>query len=71
MCDCLEKTQEALEDYNTRIVTTMQMDFERGRMRSLPLLAVEKIDKKKRKKPITVVPTYCPICGKKYPEKVA
>ena len=70
MCKCLELTQEALKEHNTRLVTTMQFDPKRGKMRSLPQLMTEKLDKKSRKKPITVVPTYCPICGEKYPEKI-
>lgn len=70
MCNCLALTQEALKEHNTCLVTTMQFNPKSGKMRSLPQLATEKMDKKSRKKPITVIPAYCPICGEKYPEKI-
>lgn len=62
-CKCLDLVQKKLltERPNTRLQTAFTM---RGRVIG-PLLAVEKIDPKKRTKLPTIVCGYCPICGKR------
>lgn len=69
-CDCLEKVNQGLkkEGANTQVTGHVTIDFGKGRATIIPALAVEKADPKRREKPRAVLPTYCPFCGKKYPE---
>jgi tRNA(Ile2) C34 agmatinyltransferase TiaS len=62
-CTCLERVQKKLAD--ERPNTRLQVAFNMQGQVVGPLLAVEKIDPKKRAKLPTVVCAYCPICGKK------
>jgi hypothetical protein len=67
-CDCLVKMNAALEKKgsNTRLVSSMTINFSTGKATCYPVLAVEKADSKKRGKLETIIPSYCPMCGKKY-----
>lgn len=69
MCDCMTKVNESLATRNTRLASGFMLTKDLGGMDCLPLLAVEKVDKRVRKRPTSVIPTYCPFCGEKYPRE--
>jgi hypothetical protein len=67
-CNCLEKIQETLKEQAAtdgleymRVETVI--DFASGQ--SYPYMTIEN-KRGKRKNKITLVPTCCPFCGKKY-----
>ena len=68
-CDCMTKVNTSLKERNTRLSVSFLLTKDLSGMDCLPMLAVEKIDAKIRKRPISVIPTFCPFCGNKYPRK--
>jgi hypothetical protein len=62
VCDCNKRMNEALKEYNTMLVTNLI-----GPPHALVL--TDKIDSKKRGKPMMMFASYCPFCGEKYPRK--
>ena len=69
MCDCMTRVNGSLEDRNTRLQTSFILTRDLSGIDCTPLLAVEKRDSAKRGRPISVIPTFCPFCGVKYPRK--
>jgi hypothetical protein len=65
-CTCIDKANETLAEYNTRIRRSLTIDFAKKTCGAHPMIETEKIDPHKRAAKKTVVCTYCPICGKKY-----
>lgn len=65
-CTCANLIDNKLRDYNTRLARQFTLDFEAGTAGASIVIQTEKIDSKKREKAKTVLPTYCPFCGKKY-----
>ena len=68
-CDCITEMDAKLREHNTQIQT--QLTFARYDVSNAiytPYIGTEKIDRKVRKAPFLVVPSYCPFCGKKYRE---
>jgi hypothetical protein len=61
MCDCIKSTNEYLAQHNTKI-TIPWLGTQR------PFVQTEKIDGKKRNKPMMLFASYCPFCGEKYEE---
>ena len=71
MCDCMTEVNKELAEHNTRLQSGFMLSKGLNKMTVKPLLAVEKIDSKSRKKPMSVAPTFCPFCGTAYrPEDV-
>lgn len=68
-CDCMTMVNESLKSRNTRLASGFILTEDLGGMDCLPLVAVEKIDTSKRGKATSVIPTFCPFCGVKYPRK--
>jgi hypothetical protein len=71
MCDCANQVDKELEKYNTRLVQIVMLTFnaptkKQNGLHSTIAIATEKIDKKKRGDAKTVMPSYCPFCGKEY-----
>lgn len=70
-CNCIYKVNEALkkEGSNTRLEVPFFINMQTGNPAPPKcLLKTCKADSKKREPLRTIVATYCPICGKKYPE---
>lgn len=71
MCDCMTEVNKELAEHNTRLASGFMLSKSLRKMTVKPLLAVEKVDKSKRAKPMSVAPTFCPFCGTAYqPEDV-
>jgi hypothetical protein len=68
-CTCMEAVNDHLKPHNTKLAVSFMLTGDRSGMDVLPMIMVEKIDSKQRKKPMNVVPTFCPFCGTKYPRK--
>lgn len=74
MCDCIEMTNKDLQEnhieFNTRIHIPIVFDFKNGLCKEpQAMIVTEKLDDKKRVKPIKLFASYCPFCGKKYKEE--
>lgn len=70
-CTCIEQCNEQLKEKgeNTAIDVPLRINFATGT--SYPpqcCIAVVKRDTKNRKKTITLLAAYCPMCGRKYEE---
>lgn len=68
-CDCIKHSNLQLAEMgsNTRIDVPFEINFKTRKM--MPprcMIATCKADAKKRERPMTMVATYCPICGVKY-----
>jgi hypothetical protein len=61
-CTCIDKFNKELvaQGHNTQVISTL--------FTGKCALAVEKVDTKNRKKPLTVLANFCPLCGMKYPD---
>lgn len=68
-CTCMTAINDHLKLHNTRLSTSFTFTRDLAGMDVLPMIMVEKIDTKQRKRPMNVVPTFCPFCGAKYPRK--
>lgn len=58
MCTCIDEFNEKAAEHNTELTVTL---FSRR-----PLLETQKVDTKKRGKPVGAIASYCPFCGEKY-----
>lgn len=67
-CDCITKVNELLEEKGCAIRTEVLISFKTGKIRqSKPSIRLEKLAGSK--KPLfTLFCSYCPFCGKKYPD---
>jgi len=65
MCSCISEMDNVLREHNTCLVTTL--------FRNPQVVAVrtDKINTRVRKGPATVIASFCPFCGEKYPEHAA
>jgi predicted HNH restriction endonuclease len=64
MCNCIEKINQKLddEDTNTRVHIALSLSGQDDTI----IVSTSKKDPKVRKKPVNILPTYCPFCGVKY-----
>lgn len=67
MCNCIEITELALAELNTRIVSSLIFNWETNAFAVCILIPTEKANNKIRQGPVKLLATYCPICGEKYP----
>ena len=67
-CRCIAMADKALAERNTRIVVTFPLmgGCEKAVLRTESL---QKLRGGSNSKPVAVIATYCPFCGKKYPMK--
>ena len=66
-CKCISRIDELLKPHNTRLALTIEFGEQ---MPVYPTIMTEQIEKGRgKKKAVTMMPSYCPFCGTKYPEK--
>jgi len=64
MCDCIKQACKLLASRHTEVVITIPLV--RGAV-SRMLIATQKThDAPRRTKPVSLVATFCPVCGEKY-----
>lgn len=67
MCDCIEKLDESLKEYNTAFDKVVYFEKPDMRMKSTIQIALKKINPRGAK-PIRLFLAYCPFCGEKREE---
>lgn len=70
-CTCLQQINEALakdEKQNTVVGNSLILNFKTGRERVVVEIATYKRDSRSRVKKRGMIPTFCPFCGKRYPD---
>lgn len=66
-CRCIAKMNRALARKHTRLVATFATGGRNG-LPSMAVLATELVaDAPRRTRPISLVSSFCPFCGKEYP----
>ena len=60
MCDCIARVNKFLAGHNSKIMLPMLGP-------QIPFVETQKLDEKKRGKPMMAFATFCPFCGEKYP----
>lgn len=63
-CSCVEKVNEQLAKFNTRLERPMLLNLTTGESRCGLEIAAAKVNPKLRGRKKTVLATYCPFCGK-------
>jgi hypothetical protein len=58
--DCIEKMNALLAPYNTQLLPVFQFSED---MPQRIVIATDKLDAKKRGKPMLLYAKYCPMCG--------
>ena len=67
LCNCIELADRELAGRHTRLVCSLALRDSTVRA----VVATEVTEAKRGRRAMTVVATYCPFCGKKYPERKA
>lgn len=69
MCECFDKVQKLLAKQGDELAYTLQ--FAGGKyIKPFPIIETQRKNAKRRARSSTrLVPTFCPFCGKKYPQK--
>ncbi len=71
MCDCIGQINEKLKEHNLRLSEDLIIDIQNAKLSSSLFLTTEFIDpakKKRGERPKHFFLSYCPFCGKKYPQ---
>lgn len=66
MCGCMKRINENLKERNTKLSTGFCLSKDLGSADLLLIIQTEKLDKRSRVKPVTVIPTFCPFCAERY-----
>lgn len=69
MCNCMTRVNDSLKDRNTKLSISFCMSPDLSEADAMLMIQTEKLDKRLRTKPMSVIPTFCPFCGVKYPRK--
>ena len=64
-CKCIDRLREPLAAHRIQLTLRMTVDGVIERM----LVATQLTTKARGRKPLPLIAEYCPMCGKKYPEK--
>lgn len=67
MCDCVSKINRMLAEYNTQIDLVDTVNMKSGQFEQRMRIPSSRIDTRKRKGPMMVFATFCPMCGEMYP----
>lgn len=65
MCNCIDDIDRKLATMNTAIDWALLIDPKTGKMAERMQIKVKKADKKVRRGPAMLVPSFCPFCGEK------
>jgi len=66
MCDCIALTDRALAPRNLRLAVTLSLEGGPTRV----YLRADPIERRRGQRSATMLPTYCPFCGLRYPDRV-
>lgn len=63
MCNCADIMNDRLRQYNFMLSRNLLQE------NAPALVEISKIERKKRTPSISLIASYCPFCGEKYPER--
>ena len=63
MCKCIHKVSDELAKFNTTLRTTIAL--KKGGVARV-FVSTEEIEHRRGKRPVTLVASFCPFCGKEY-----
>jgi hypothetical protein len=64
-CNCIELTDKALAEHNTRLMLTFTWD-ENGKTTTSIAVPTQVIEKKRGARPVNILAVFCPFCGRRY-----
>ena len=67
-CGCVEEVNGSLAKLNERLSLSLRWTTDGSEVRMIPIIETERVDAGKRTRRRVLLPTYCPFCGRKYPE---
>lgn len=65
-CDCIDLTDKALEEHNTRLGVSFRWNRTTGACTTTVAIETEVLQKKRGARPRRLLPTFCPFCAKRY-----
>lgn len=69
MCDCIERIQNQLKESGRNTQLDIPITFSHDTMdlnADRVQIATRKLDRNKSEKPLPMIPSFCPFCGKAY-----
>lgn len=71
MCDCITEVDKSMEEQKQGFRLALAMPYKQIRGRMIldcrAQVETERVDDGNRKKRVSIMATYCPFCGVKYP----
>lgn len=68
MCNCVQLVNRELAKHNTHIDMVDTISMVTGQFEQRMAVPTARIDTRKRKGPMKVFATFCPMCGEEYPK---
>jgi len=67
MCGCVASVNKRLAERNTKLAQGFCLTEDLSGADLVLIIATEKANKRDKRRPITVLATFCPFCGKQIP----
>ncbi|MGN7832630.1 hypothetical protein ACTJI2_13570 [Pseudoxanthomonas sp. 22568] len=68
-CDCLKTVDQRMLDAGHNCAIARSYVFDGPKTGVYPTITTKLIEKKRGEKPLALIPTFCPFCGKRYADE--